>query len=122
MEWLSLLLAAVLFAAACNLDTVILSMGYAVKGVRVSLSHSLIIAALTTLITWASLLLGAGAARVLSGPLPNLLGGLVLAGIGAEGETRVHNIKHIDRGYEDYCGKLSQLGANVSRRQVGAAE
>ena len=32
MEWLSLLLAAVLFAAACNLDTVILSMGYAVKG------------------------------------------------------------------------------------------
>ena len=32
---------------------------------------------------WASLLLGAGAARVLSGPLPNLLGGLVLAGIGA---------------------------------------
>ena len=38
MEWLSLLLAAVLFAAACNLDTVILSMGYAVKGVRVSLS------------------------------------------------------------------------------------
>lgn len=83
MEWLSLLLAAVLFAAACNLDTVILSMGYAVKGVRVSLSHSLIIAALTTLITWASLLLGAGAARVLSGPLPNLLGGLVLVGIGA---------------------------------------
>ena len=83
MEWLSLLLAAVLFAAACNLDTVILSMGYAVKGVRVSLSHSLIIAALTTLITWASLLLGAGAARVLRGPLPNLLGGLVLAGIGA---------------------------------------
>ena len=75
MEWLSLLLAAVLFAAACNLDTVILSMGYAVKGVRVSLSHSLIIAALTTLITWASLLLGAGAARV--------LGGLVLVGIGA---------------------------------------
>ena len=78
MEWLSLLLAAVLFAAACNLDTVILSMGYAVKGVRVSLSHSLIIAALTTLITWASLLLGAGAARVLRGPLPNLLGGLTL--------------------------------------------
>ena len=83
MEWLSLLLAAVLFAAACNLDTVILSMGYAVKGVRVSLSHSLIIAALTTLITWVSLLLGAGAARVLRGPLPNLLGGLVLVGIGA---------------------------------------
>ena len=86
MEWLSLLLAAVLFAAACNLDTVILSMGYAVKGVRVSLSHSLIIAALTTLITWASLLLGAGAARVLSGPL-DWLRRLGPAGE-AEGENR----------------------------------
>ena len=40
---------------------------------------------------------------------------LVLAGIVAEGETRVHNIKHIDRGYEDYCGKLCSLGARVSR-------
>lgn len=40
---------------------------------------------------------------------------LVLAGIVAEGETRVRNIKHIDRGYEDYCGKLCSLGARVSR-------
>ncbi len=44
---------------------------------------------------------------------------LVLAGIVAEGETRVHNIAHIDRGYEDYCGKLTSLGANVSRRALG---
>lgn len=75
MEWLSLLLAAVLFAAACNLDTVILSMGYAVKGVRVSLSHSLIIAALTTLITWASLLLGGRGRPVLSGRCPTCWAG-----------------------------------------------
>ena len=48
---------------------------------------------------------------------------LVLAGVVAEGETRVHNIKHIDRGYEDYCGKLSKLGVNVERRRlVRAAE
>lgn len=40
---------------------------------------------------------------------------LVLAGIVAEGQTRVHNIAHIDRGYEDYVGKLSSLGVNVSR-------
>ena len=107
MEWLSLLLTAVLFAAACNLDTVILSMGYAVKGVRVSLSHSLIIAALTTLITWASLLLGAGAARVLRGPLPNLLGGLVLAsrkvGKGMEWAKTL-------AGQGDAIGKLVEKG------------
>ena len=40
---------------------------------------------------------------------------LVLAGIVAEGETRVHKIKHIDRGYEDYVGKLRSLGADVTR-------
>ena len=40
---------------------------------------------------------------------------LVLAGIVAEGETRVHRIDHIDRGYEDYVGKLRSLGADVSR-------
>ena len=39
----------------------------------------------------------------------------MLAGIVAEGETRVHKIEHIDRGYEDYVGKLQLLGADVKR-------
>lgn len=43
---------------------------------------------------------------------------LVLAGIVAEGETRVSHIYHIDRGYEDYVGKLRGLGADVSRLAV----
>ena len=42
---------------------------------------------------------------------------LVLAGIVSEGETRVHKIDHIDRGYEDYVGKLQKLGADVSRER-----
>ena len=42
-------------------------------------------------------------------------GALVLAGIVAEGQTRVHAIHHIDRGYEDYAGKLASLGADVRR-------
>ena len=46
---------------------------------------------------------------------------LVLAGVAAEGETRVHNIAHIDRGYEDYVGKLAALGADVKRAEVGDA-
>lgn len=41
---------------------------------------------------------------------------LVLAGIAAEGETVVYDIEHIDRGYEDYVGKLASLGASVVRR------
>jgi len=40
---------------------------------------------------------------------------LVLAGLAAEGETRVENIFHLDRGYERFEKKLSQLGANISR-------
>lgn len=43
---------------------------------------------------------------------------LVLAGIVAEGETTVHGIEHIDRGYEDYVGKLSSLGADVVRTEL----
>lgn len=40
---------------------------------------------------------------------------LVLAGIFADGETKVRKISHIDRGYEDYVGKLRSLGADVER-------
>ncbi len=40
---------------------------------------------------------------------------LVLAGLAAEGETIVRKIDHIDRGYEDYVGKLVKLGARVER-------
>ena len=43
---------------------------------------------------------------------------LVLAGIVAEGETTVRGLEHIDRGYEDYVGKLSSMGASVSRRII----
>ena len=41
---------------------------------------------------------------------------LVLAGLRAEGETRVGEIHHIDRGYEDFVAKLAGLGADIERR------
>lgn len=44
---------------------------------------------------------------------------LVLAGIAAEGYTTVYGVGHIDRGYEDYVGKLRSLGADVERRSSG---
>ncbi|RXJ02917.1 UDP-N-acetylglucosamine 1-carboxyvinyltransferase [Anaerobacillus alkaliphilus] len=40
---------------------------------------------------------------------------LVIAGLVAEGYTRVIELKHIDRGYVDFAGKLKALGANVER-------
>jgi len=40
---------------------------------------------------------------------------LVLAGLVAEGETRVNRIYHLDRGYERLEEKLASLGANIRR-------
>ena len=40
---------------------------------------------------------------------------LVLAGLVAEGETRVNRIYHLDRGYEQLEQKLASLGADVRR-------
>ena len=40
---------------------------------------------------------------------------LVLAGIAAKGQTTIHRIYHLDRGYENLEGKLSALGARIAR-------
>jgi UDP-N-acetylglucosamine 1-carboxyvinyltransferase len=40
---------------------------------------------------------------------------LIIAGLVADGETRIDRIYHIDRGYEDIEGKLQALGANIRR-------
>ncbi len=40
---------------------------------------------------------------------------LVLAALAAEGETTVHRIYHLDRGYESLDRKLVQCGADIRR-------
>jgi UDP-N-acetylglucosamine 1-carboxyvinyltransferase len=40
---------------------------------------------------------------------------LVMAGLCAQGETRIDRIYHLDRGYERIEEKLSRLGARISR-------
>ncbi|GAA0436659.1 UDP-N-acetylglucosamine 1-carboxyvinyltransferase [Virgibacillus sp. AGTR] len=40
---------------------------------------------------------------------------LILAGLCAEGVTRVTELKHLDRGYVDFSGKLASLGADIER-------
>ena len=39
---------------------------------------------------------------------------LVIAGLFSEGMTSIENIHHIERGYENIVGKLSNIGANIS--------
>ncbi|AVP35472.1 UDP-N-acetylglucosamine 1-carboxyvinyltransferase [Staphylococcus felis] len=40
---------------------------------------------------------------------------LILAGLVAEGETTVTELKHLDRGYVNFHGKLKTLGAHIER-------
>ena len=59
MEFLSALTAGSVFALACNLDTVLASVGQGARGEELSLSKALAVAGLTTMVTFLSLLLGA---------------------------------------------------------------
>lgn len=40
---------------------------------------------------------------------------MIIAGLVAQGETRVENVDHVDRGYEDVVEKLKKLGAKIKR-------
>ena len=81
MGVLSALGAVFLFTLACNLDTVLLAMSYAVKGIHVTAGQSVLVAAVTTAVTLLSLLLGDAAAALL--PVgAGALGGLALIALG----------------------------------------
>ena len=82
MELLLALGAAFVFALACNLDTLLLAMGYAVRGAHMPRGGILIIALVTTAVTWLSLALGDAAAWILTPAASRVLGGLALVGIG----------------------------------------
>ncbi len=59
-----------------------------------------------------------GVERLTGAPVraPDIRAGaaLMLGGLGAHGETRIHDEGHIERGYEDFVAKLEGLGAVVS--------
>ena len=44
---------------------------------------------------------------------------LILAGLAAEGETQVHRVYHLDRGYERLEEKLQAVGAEIERASDG---
>ena len=41
--------------------------------------------------------------------------GLVLASLAAQGESEIDKIEFVERGYEDFVNKLSELGANIKK-------
>jgi UDP-N-acetylglucosamine 1-carboxyvinyltransferase len=48
-------------------------------------------------------------------------GALAVAGLAAEGTTRVLGVESIDRGYERFAERLSSLGASVARVELPSA-
>lgn len=40
---------------------------------------------------------------------------LIVAALGAKGQTEIKNTRYIERGYEDIVGKLTALGANIKK-------
>jgi len=62
-----------------------------------------------------AMVIGVNKLRGASLKAPDLRAGaaLVLAGLAAEGQTIVDDIKYIKRGYEDFEGKLISLGADI---------
>lgn len=52
---------------------------------------------------------------------PDLRAGaaLTIAALAAKGESSIRQIEYIERGYEDFEGKLRELGANITKCPVG---
>ena len=40
---------------------------------------------------------------------------LLLAALAADGESTIHNVEQIDRGYQDIDKRLNAIGANIKR-------
>lgn len=47
---------------------------------------------------------------------------LCIAALAAEGESRIGALRHIDRGYQDLCGDLAALGAEIRREESPAEQ
>ena len=71
-----------LFALACNLDTVLASVGHGARRKGLTAGEAAGVAGVTTCVTLLSLLLGAAGAALMPVALAQRLGGVALAGLG----------------------------------------
>lgn len=79
---MALVYSVLLFALACNLDTLVLALGFGARGTRPSAAGCLVLTAVTTAATILSLALGRLGGDLLPPALAARGGGLVLVGIG----------------------------------------
>ena len=43
---------------------------------------------------------------------------MIIAGLAASGITEIEDIIYIDRGYEDYVEKFTNIGADIYRKEI----
>ena len=82
MEFCSAFGAGLLFALACNLDTALAAVGQGARGGRLQVGRALLVALVTSAVTWLSLTLGSAGGELLPPGLADRLGGLALLGLG----------------------------------------
>ena len=82
MDLVSALAAGIIFALACNLDTVLVAVGQGARGDRLGAKAALVVAGVTTAVTFLSLALGAVGAALLPEAVGERLGGLALTAMG----------------------------------------
>ena len=76
------LISAILLSLSANLDTFTVAISYGIKKIKLSISNILLITFITTLGTFASMSLGLGLTQFISVYTANLIGSLMLIGIG----------------------------------------
>jgi UDP-N-acetylglucosamine 1-carboxyvinyltransferase len=47
---------------------------------------------------------------------------LIVAALGAQGTSKIGNVFHIERGYEDIVGKLRAVGADISTEETSGPD
>ncbi|MBU5436079.1 manganese efflux pump MntP family protein [Pseudoflavonifractor sp. MSJ-37] len=127
MELCSSMAAALCFALACNLDTLLLAVVCGGRGLQISLLHALVLAVETTAVTALSLLLGSAFSTVLPVRTTEALGGLVLIGIGLwtlldalQGQETAGEDQPPGPALRDWIGLAAALAVNNAGAGVAA--
>ncbi len=111
---------AVLFALACNLDTLALAFGFGARGVRPTPEGCLTLAGITTLITALALALGQMGGALLPAVLTARGGGLILIGMGLWMLLDWHKAPDQPRAEAPGRGGYLPLAAALALNNAGA--
>ncbi len=101
VHWPSMLL----FAAAANMDSLVVGLSYGIRNIRISRDNNFIIGLVTTIGTIISMLLGRGALAMLPVRLANVVGGMIITIVGLAGFVRFFAKR--DQQQQEQLGQLT---------------